>query len=148
MNTQHPRLIGIDYGTKRVGIAVSDPLRMFAQAEGTYSVDDAFARLVEMNADPGFDTVVVGWPLTPDGDEGLAIERVRPFVNRLRNAFPSAAVETWDERHSSDRAVEALVDAGVSRKNRREKGRVDAAAAAVILQEFIDEGPPSADVPS
>ncbi|MEX0821886.1 MAG: Holliday junction resolvase RuvX [Rhodothermales bacterium] len=143
MNTQYPRLIGIDYGTKRVGIAVSDPLRVFAQAEGTYTVEAAFARLVEMHAEPGFDTVVVGWPLTPDGEEGRAIERVRPFVNRIRTAFPSVTVETWDERYSSERAVEALVDAGVRRKDRREKGRVDAAAAAVILQEYIDEGPPS-----
>ncbi len=139
----HPRTIGIDYGTKRVGVAISDPLRMFAQAEGTYSVNDAVDRLRELHADPGFDTIVVGWPLTLAGEEGMATDRVRPFVHRLRNQFPSANVITWDERFSSKRARKALVQAGVRKKDRRRKGRVDAAAAAVILQEFLDEGPTS-----
>lgn len=144
----YPRLVGIDFGTKRVGVALSDPFRMFAQAEGTYAVEKAVDRLRELAAEPGFDTIVVGWPLTPEGHEGKATERVRPFVNRLRKLFPEADVVTWDERYSSDRAVEALVDAGVRPKDRRRKGRVDAAAAALILQEYIDERPEAdTDVP-
>lgn len=136
----HRRIIGIDFGTKRVGVAVSDPLRMFAQSDGTYTASGAVARLTELQHDPGFDLIVVGWPLTPDGEEGEATERVQPFVNRLRNQFPSARVVTWDERFSSARAREALVEAGVRKKARRRKERVDAAAAAIILQEFLDEG--------
>lgn len=138
MSTSHSRIIGIDYGSKRVGVAISDPFRMFAQTEGTYSVKGAVDRLKELDADPGFDTIVVGWPLMPSGEEGDATERVRPFVNRLRNQFPSASIITRDERFSSVRARKALVDAGVRRKDRRRKGRVDAAAAALILQEFLD----------
>lgn len=139
MTTSHSRIIGIDYGTKRVGVALSDPLRMFAQAEGTYSAGGAVVRLKELHTDPGFDTIVVGWPLIPSGEEGAATERVRPFVNRLRNQFPSAKVVIWDERFSSQRAKEALVEAGVSRKDRRRRERVDAAAAALILQEYLDD---------
>jgi putative Holliday junction resolvase len=142
MIPSHPRIIGIDYGTKRVGVAVSDPLRIFAQAEGTYSVNGAVERLKEMQADPGFDTIVVGWPLTISGEEGAATEHVRPFVNRLRKQFPGTHVVTWDERFSSRRARRTLIEAGVSRNDRRRKGRVDAAAAALVLQEFMDEEGP------
>lgn len=136
-----PRIVGIDYGTKRVGIALSDPLRLFAQADGTYSEEDALARLDDISKDLGIETIVVGWPLDLSGEEGAATRVVRPFVNRLKNQFPDISVVTWDERFSSEKARQALVDAGVRRKNRRRRGRVDSAAAAVILQEYLDEAP-------
>ncbi len=134
-----PRLIGIDYGTKRVGIALSDPLHLFAQPEGTYAEDEAITRLDELYEDPGIETIVVGWPLELNGREGPATRFVQPFVHRIEKRYPHVAVVTWDERYSSARARKALVDAGVKRKNRRRRERVDAAAAAIILQEYMDE---------
>lgn len=139
MRDRRKRIIGIDYGTKRVGLAVSDPLLMFAQPHGTYDADETVERLVRLEADPGIEAIVVGWPLTLDGREGKAVEFVRPFVNRLRNRFPGIRIITWDERFSSERAKGALVDAGVKKKDRRSKNRINAAAAAVILQEYLDE---------
>lgn len=135
----HSRVVGIDYGTKRVGIAMSDPFRMFAQAVGTYSPDDAVVRLRALKRDPGFDTIVVGWPLTLSGEEGDATDFVRPFINRLYKEFPDTRLVRWDERYSSARARDVLLEAGVPKKKRREKGRVDSVAAAVILQEYLDE---------
>lgn len=134
-----PRLIGIDYGTKRIGIARSDPLQLFAQPDGTYAEDEAIARLDVLHREGGIQTIVVGWPLEVNGEEGPSTRFVEPFLNRIRKRYPRVNVVKWDERYSSTRARQALVDAGVSRKDRRRRGRVDAAAAAIILQEYMDD---------
>ena len=134
------RIVGVDHGAKRVGLAVADPLRLFAQPVGTFGPAEAVERLQQIHAEEGIETVVVGWPLTPEGSEGAATRRVRPYVERLRRALPGVAVVTLDERDSSRRASEALAGAGVRNVTRRDRGRVDAAAAAVILQDYLDEG--------
>lgn len=139
MPDREPRIAAIDFGTRRVGIAVSDPLRLFAQPLGTFSPEDALAQLDRIAREEGLSTIVVGWPLTEDGEEGVAVRRVVPFFNRLRKRFPGASVVRHDERFTSARAVDALVEAGVPRKRRRERGRVDQAAAAIILQEYLEE---------
>ncbi|MDX1531153.1 MAG: Holliday junction resolvase RuvX [Rhodothermales bacterium] len=139
MHPARPRIVAVDYGTKRVGLAVADPLRLFAQPLATHSPDEAVAALRRLHTEEGIETLVVGWPLTPEGEEGAAVERVRPFFNRLRNAFPGVEVVAWDERFSSRRATEAIRAAGARQKARRDKARVDRAAAAIILQEYLDE---------
>lgn len=133
------RIVAVDYGTKRVGLALADPLRLFAQPFGTFPPDEAVTALQKLHREDGIETIVVGWPLTPDGEEGAAVERVRPYLNRLRNAFPGTEVIAWDERYSSARAKEAIRASGAGRKARRDKARVDQAAAAVVLQEYLDE---------
>ena len=85
---------------------------------------------------------MVGWPLTEAGEEGIATRRVEPFLGRLRNALPGVPVVIQDERYTTRRAVEALLESGVRKKARRQakqKGRLDAAAAAVILQDYLDD---------
>jgi len=139
MLVPQPRIVAVDYGTKRVGLAVADPLRLFAQPLGTYPPDEAVEQLRQLHRTDGLETLVVGWPYTPDGEEGAAVARVRPFFNRLRNAFPGVELVAWDERFSSARAKEAIRAAGAGRKARRDRARVDRAAAAVILQEYLDE---------
>ena len=138
MNDPRPRIVAVDYGTKRVGLAVSDPLCLFAQPFGTYPPDEAVEALQRLHREERVETIVVGWPLTPDGEEGPATERVRPFLNRLRNAFPGLRVITWDERYSSVQAKEAIRRAGAGRKARQDKARVDRAAAAIMLQEYLE----------
>jgi putative Holliday junction resolvase len=133
-------MVGIDFGTKRVGIAMTDPLHLFAQPMGTYSPDRAIEALRRLAVDYGLSHIVVGWPLTPEGEEGRATERVQEYINRLKNAFRGVPVSRYDERFSSRRATAALVEAGVRRRARGKKERIDAAAAAVILQDFLDEG--------
>ncbi|HYE96414.1 MAG TPA: Holliday junction resolvase RuvX [Rubricoccaceae bacterium] len=138
--TPTPRIAAMDFGLRRVGLAVTDPLRLFAQPLGTFTPDGAVERLRALRAAPeGLERVVVGWPLEESGEEGAAVERVQPFVNRLRRALKGVEVAVQDERHSSRRAAEALVAAGVKKKDRRQKGRLDAAAAAVILQDYLEE---------
>ncbi len=118
---------------------MTDPLRLFAQPIGAFNQDQAVAELRRLHADLGIEQIVVGWPLTPDGEESRATERAQQYVNRLKNAFPGIPIYTHDERSSSRRATAALVQAGVKRKARNHKERIDAAAAAIILQDFLDE---------
>ena len=133
-----PRIVAVDYGTKRVGLALADPLRLFAQPYGTFSQDEAVARLKHIHAGEGLAVVVVGWPLTEAGEEGPATARVQQYVNRLRNALPGVELVKWDERYTSELARERLKETGGSRKHRADKGRIDAAAAGIILQEYLD----------
>ncbi len=133
-----PRIVGIDYGTKRVGVAVSDPLKLFAQPVQTCAPREVLDRLGIIEDQLGVEIIVVGWPLFLDGDESTATAMVQPFIDRLRRRFPEVEIVKWDERFSSERAKKALYEAGVSRKARRSKDRVNAAAAAVILQEYLD----------
>lgn len=132
----------MDVGRRRIGVAVTDPLRLFARAVGTFPAPVALAELRTIHETDGIETVVVGWPLTPEGTEGEAIARTKPFISRIRKALPGVEVQVQDERFSTKRAQQALLAHGVSRKKRRKaQGQVDAAAAAVILQDWLaDQG--------
>lgn len=134
-----PRIAAVDYGRKRVGLALADPLRLFAQPIGTYTADEAVSVLRGVFEAEGLSVIVVGWPLTLDGEEGEATQFVQPFVNRLRNAFPGVELVKWDERFTSEMAKAAIREAGPRRRHRRDRGRIDTAAAAIILQEYLDE---------
>lgn len=134
------RIVAVDYGTKRVGLAVSDPLRMFARPVGAFSQREAVERIQEIHGDDGVAVIVVGWPLTLEGEEGDATERVQQYINRLRNALPDVEVVKRDERFTSEMAKDAIRRSGRPSKThpKDEKGRVDAAAAALILQDYLD----------
>lgn len=132
------RIVGLDVGTKRVGLAVADPLRLFAQAEGTYTPEEALEALQELDADEGIDVVVVGWPLTEEGEEGEATEMVEAFVEQVVDCVDVSSVVRQDERFTSEMAKDLLRRAGVQQPGRYDKGRVDAAAAAVILQDYLN----------
>jgi putative Holliday junction resolvase len=132
-----PRVAGVDYGARRVGIALADPLRLFARPLGTYAPGEALRVLARLHETDGLGTVVVGWPLLIDGTEGAGVDRVRPFVGRLKKAAPGVSVALQDEHGSSKRAMGRLVEAGVPRRRRRRAE--DAAAACVILQDWLDE---------
>lgn len=132
-----PRIVGIDYGSKRVGIAISDPLRLFAQPVSTVEPEDVLSHLKSLQDTYGIERIVIGWPLTLEGDDGTAMALVQPFVERLRRRFPNVEIVKWDERFTTEEAKRTLFDAGVSRRARRDRKRINAAAAAVILQEYL-----------
>ena len=134
------RVLGIDYGTVRVGVAVSDPLRIIAQSVGTYSNDkkllDQVARLAQ---EYDVALVVVGMPFTLRGEKGTKAIEVDAFVNRLKEKL-SVDVVTWDERFTSRMAQHTLIQMGTTKKQRRtNKGRIDSMASALILQSFLDQ---------
>ena len=121
-----------------MGLARTDLLRTVANPIATYGVDDVFDRLEELIANERVDKVVVGWPLTPEGEEGRAIKMVRDFLEIFRKHFPDMQVEKVDERYTSKEAVRAMVEAGVPKKKRLQSDRVNQAAAAIILQKYIE----------
>ncbi len=135
---QHPRIVGIDYGTKRVGLAISDPMGWFARPLGTYSPARALDVLRELHQREGIQQIVIGWPLTLEGKEEEATQKVAAYIKRIKKVLPDVPVLRWDERYTSEVARELILQAGLPRKKRREKERVDAVAAAVILQEFLN----------
>lgn len=133
------RLIGIDVGGKRVGLARSDPFKSFASTIGTFSPDESLLeieRQIETSGPViGF---VVGWPLTPQGDRTHATGLVEVYIKKLKKRFPEVETHLIDERYSSRDARRILVESGVPKKKRSKKGRVDQAAAAYLLQQFLE----------
>ncbi len=132
------RLLGIDYGTKRVGVAISDPLGIIAQGVTTLRNDGSLLhRLLAIVHERDVTRVVVGMPYSDDGAKGAKAREVEQFVDRLRQEL-RVEIDTWDESLSSVEAVRAMVAGGMKRKMRREKRRVDEMAARLMLQGYLD----------
>ena len=137
-----PRFVGIDYGTKRVGLALSDPLHMTAHPHDTVSPATLVGVLEALADTHGLAGIVIGWPLERDGTTGPMTERVQTCINTIEDALPAVSITRRDERNTSELAQQALSEAGVRQPGRYDKGRVDAAAAALILQDYLDEQAP------
>ena len=134
------RTIGIDYGRARVGLAVSDPLGIFASPLETVPATKIIDYLQKYAA--GGETIerfVVGWPLNLDGRPAQAATDVEAFLKRLRKAFPAVPVEMEDERFTSVLAHRAMIDGGMKKSDRRDKASVDKISAAIILQSYLDK---------
>lgn len=132
------RIVGLDYGERRLGVAVSDPLGTIALPLRTLTVEneaDAVRQVAEVCREREADTLVVGLPVSLDGTENVMAEKVRAFVARLEDAL-NVPIELWDERLSTSFAERVLLEADMSRKKR--KGRRDRIAAQVILQGYLD----------
>jgi len=137
MNTEN-RILGIDYGSRRIGIALSDPLGIIAQ--GLCAIDndeEAFETVEDIIRDQHVGRVVVGVPYAPDGGLGRKGKEVMEFVDRLQ-ANVDVPVETWDESFTTVEAHRRMRDAGMKQRRRREKGRVDEMAARILLQEYLE----------
>lgn len=132
------RYIGIDYGRKRSGIAVSDPLRVFAsplETVATAKIIDFLQKYARSETVIGF---VVGYPVNLNGRPSEAAADVDSFLPRLRKHFPDVPVTLEDERFTSVLAHRAMIDGGMKYSDRRDKSSVDRISAAIILQGFLD----------
>ncbi len=132
------RALGIDYGSRRVGLALSDPLRVIAGGAGVLqnsaALITALARFVNEHQ---VVVVVVGMPYAPDGGAGKKGEEVGRFIQQLQHAI-AVPVTTWDESYTTVEASAALRSGGMKKKQRRRKGVLDEMAARVLLQEYLD----------
>lgn len=131
-------LLGIDYGARRIGVAVSDDLGITAQALCTIerkTIASDLEKIARIAEERGVTSIVIGYPVRSDGREGVECERVRRFAGHLaeRCGLP---VETWDERFTTQEAEELLLQADMSRKKR--KKIIDRVAASLILQGYLD----------
>lgn len=132
------RLIGIDYGRKRVGVAVSDPLGLFASALDTVHSAKIIEYLKTYAQNENVVKFVVGYPMNMNGHPSEATADVDVFLRTLKNAFPDIPVVTEDERFTSVLAHRAMIDGGMKKKDRRDKENVDKISAAIILQSYMD----------
>ena len=132
------RLLSIDYGKKRTGIAVSDPLQLIANGLTTVETAKLFDFLSEYLQKEEVSCIVVGLPKQMNNEPSENMKRVEPFVNRLRKLYPHIAVEYWDERFSSRMAQQTMRDAGLKKKDRQNKELVDEISATIILQGYME----------
>ena len=133
------RIIGIDYGRKRVGVAVSDPLGIFASALETVQTAKIIEYLKKYAENEKVVRFVVGYPMNMDGAPSEAAKDVDVFLKQLAKAFPNVPVTLEDERFTSVLAHRAMIDGGMKAKDRRDKESVDKISAAIILQSYMDK---------
>jgi putative Holliday junction resolvase len=132
------RILAIDYGTKRVGIAVSDPTQLIAQGVATLKNDETLLdKLCTIVHEQDAVQILVGMPYSEDGGKGAKAHEVERFIEKLKEAV-ALEIETWDESYSSVNAHRAFVETGMKRTKRRQKKRVDEMAARLTLQEYLD----------
>jgi putative Holliday junction resolvase len=132
------RILAVDVGGKRFGLAQSDPLRLFATPIGTFDQNGVLDRISDLRKTSLVTTLVVGWPLNMDGREGEATARADAFIRTCGRRFPDLACVRVDERLTSVLAQRTILESGVSRSRRQEKGLVDTLAAAHLLQSYLD----------
>jgi len=135
------RLIGIDVGSKRVGLSRTDLLRTIPNPVGTFSQEESFLQIKKIFDEGAVLGFVIGWPLTTAGEESDAVKMVQNYIKKLEKDFSGVPIYKVDERFTSIQAVDLLVDSGVPKMKRREKGRIDVAAASIILQNFLESNP-------
>lgn len=131
------RILCIDYGGKRTGIAVTDPLQIIATALTTIETKELFPFLKKYFEQETVELILIGEPLNLDDTATHATPLVKAAILRLQKEFPSIPVKTVDERFTSKMASRAMIDMGMKKKDRRVKGNIDQIAATIMLQEYL-----------
>ncbi len=133
------RILAIDYGQKRVGLAVTDQLRISAQGLDTVHVSEVFDYIMDYVSKEPVDVIVIGEPKTMDNQASDASRFIEPFVKRLKKNLPDITIVRMDERFTSKMAFQTMIDAGLSKKKRANKELVDKISATIILQSFLQQ---------
>ncbi len=131
------RILSIDYGKKRTGLAVTDPLQIIAGGLATVSTSELFDYLQAYIAREAVERIVIGEPRQSNGQPSENLQRVQQFVNRWRKAVPQIPIEFYDERFTSVLAHQAMIDGGLKKKARQDKALVDEISATIILQDYM-----------
>ena len=131
------RILSVDYGKKRTGIAVTDPLQIIAGGLATVSTSELFDWLRAYVAKEPVERLVIGEPRQPNGEPSENLARVQQFVNRWRKAVPDIPIDYSDERFTSVLAHQAMIDGGLKKKARQNKALVDEISATIILEDYM-----------
>lgn len=137
------RIMAVDFGLKRTGLAVTDSLRIIATPLTTVLTAELMAFLKDYLQKETVDEFVVGMPKTMKNEDSELAPRVRVFVEELKKVFPDKTIHLADERFTSKIAMRAMIDGGMKKKDRRVKGNVDRISATLILQSFLEQNPHS-----
>lgn len=133
------RILAIDYGSKRVGIAVTDPMKIIANSLTTVETNKLMDFLSEYFSKEKVECLVVGLPKQMNNTPSESMVYIESFVEKFKNRFPSIPVEYVDERFTSKLAVQAMVQGGVKKKDRQDRGMIDSISATIILQSYLEK---------
>ena len=131
------RIMGIDYGRKRTGVAVTDPLKIIAGNLATVPTHTLMQFIKDYLSREQVERIVIGQPTQLNGEPSESMKYITPFVNKLRKELPDIPVVMYDERFTSTIAHQAMIDGGMKKSDRRDKNRVDAIAATIILNDYL-----------
>jgi putative holliday junction resolvase len=132
------RILGIDYGKKHVGLAVTDPMQIFASpldTINTHNIDDFIAGYMGSEQ---IDAFVIGYPVQMNNEPSESVKYINPFIRKLKKRFPGVPVHLVDERFTSQMAFRTMIDGGLKKKARQNKMMIDMISASIILQSFLD----------
>ena len=132
------RILSIDYGKKRTGIAVTDTLKLIANGLCTVETSTLLDFLADYMKKEDVERIVVGLPKQTNGEPSENMKRIEPFVNRLKKLYPNLPIEYFDERFTSVLAHQTMLDGGLKKKQRQNKGLVDEISATIILQGYME----------
>jgi putative Holliday junction resolvase len=132
------RILAIDYGTKRIGLAVTDPLQIFASPLDTVSPKEFDSFITEYLKKEEVTDIVIGYPVQMNNQPSESVNYINPFIKKLKKTFPEKHIHLVDERFTSQMALRTMIDGGVKKKDRQDKSMVDKISAAIILQSFLD----------
>jgi putative Holliday junction resolvase len=133
------RILAIDYGKKRVGLAVTDPMQMIATRLTTVATHTLWDFLKEYFQKEKVETVIVGYPRQLNNQASEAVIYINPFLKRFQLEYPDIQLETIDERFTSKMAFQTMIDGGVKKQKRRDKAMVDTISATIILQNYLEQ---------
>ena len=131
------RILAIDYGQKRTGIAVTDTLQMIANGLATVETKELEKFIVEYVAKEDVSVIVVGKPTQMNGEDSENMKRIEPFFNRLKKLFPEKEITYYDERFTSVLAHQTMLQSGIGKKARQNKALVDKISATIILEDYM-----------
>ena len=131
------RILSVDYGRKRTGIAVTDPLQIIANGLATVSTSTLFNFLSDYVAREEVEKIIIGEPKQPNGEPSENMARVKAFYDKWTKAMPQVPIEFFDERFTSVLAHQAMIDGGLKKKARQNKALVDEISATILLQDYL-----------
>ena len=140
-----PRIIAIDYGLKRTGLAVTDPLKIIASGLTTIESRELVPFLKDYFSREEVELIVIGEPRNLDDSDTHATSLVKKVIKDLEKKFPTIPIQTVDERFTSKMASRAMIEMGLKKKQRRNKALIDEIAATIILQEYLKSSPSAGD---
>ncbi len=132
------RIMAIDYGKKRVGVAVTDPLQLIANRLETVNADLIWRFLDDYFSRETVDLVLVGYPVQLNNQPSEALRYINPFLQKFQQKY-TTEIKLVDERFSSKMAFQSMIDAGLGKKQRQDKGTIDGVSATILLQSFLEQ---------
>ena len=133
------RIVAIDYGRKRVGIAVTDPTQLIANRLTTIASHTIWDFLNDYFQKEQVDAVVVGYPRQMNNQASESVRFINPFLKRFQKLYPDMKLELFDERFTSKLAFQTMIDGGLGKKKRQDKAMIDAVSATIILQDYLEQ---------